>query len=46
MGQKIKELQVAVGDTLKLKDELEQMKKENEQAKADCEVLSAKFKEE
>jgi chromosome segregation ATPase len=46
MGKQIKELQVAVGDALKLKEELEKIKAENEQAKIDCEVLSTKFKEE
>lgn len=43
---KIKELEVAVGDTLKMKSELEDLKKENEKARNDCEILSNKFKEE
>jgi hypothetical protein len=43
---KVKELELAVGDTLKMKSDLEDLKKENEKAKNDCEVLSTKFKEE
>ena len=46
MEAKIRELEVAVGDTLKMKNELEDLKKENVKAKSDCEVLSTKFKEE
>jgi len=46
MEAKVKELELAVGDTLKMKSELEDLKKENEKAKNDCEVLSTKFKEE
>ena len=46
MEAKIKELEKAVGDTLKLKGELDELKKENEKAKTDCDVLATKFKEE
>jgi kinesin family protein C1 len=46
MEAKIKELEKAVGDTVKMKDELDGLKKENEKAKNDCEVLATKFKEE
>jgi len=46
MQGKIKELELAVGDTLKMKEELEGLKKESEKARNDCEVLSTKFKEE
>ena len=46
MEAKVKELELAVGDTLKMKSDLEDLKKENEKAKNDCEVLSTKFKEE
>ena len=46
MQGKIKELELAVGDTLKMKEELEELKKESEKARNDCEVLSTKFKEE
>ena len=46
MQGKIKELELAVGDTLKMKEELEGLKIESEKARNDCEVLSTKFKEE
>lgn len=46
MEAKVKELELAVGDTLKMKSDLDDLKKENEKAKNDCEILSTKFKEE
>jgi chromosome segregation ATPase len=46
LGSKIKELEVAVSDAVKLKEEVKTLQEENNKVKNDNETLSTKFKEE